>query len=421
MTRHLKNTGVIIAATVLVLLACSPELVVRGIVGGVLPSPSAPTVVGALMATSPPTEAPTDSSLIPPPTIPITPSASSTASMVSVTEPAPPASSVRPTATPPPVLPLRTDLPAMTLKDWPRPANDNGFCIHFLPTGYYSQRDFDIQLPRLQGLQMRWVLALYSDENQLRLAATNFKKIGVVPIWRRTLRAYQRYYAWDRDIQILKEVGLPPYFQIYNEPDTAAEWDGRDVNREQWISYFVQTAKDVYNAGGYVGIQVLDENWLHELIQTIKLEKGDRIFTRMFFVPHPYGLNHPPNYVEDDNGVLGFRTFANVFQQDLGFVPPFIAGEGGWKYKATDDNRFPMIDDKLHAQYHVELFNWFRTGILSDGQPLPDYLFAFCPWILAGTMEGAAWYDSFEGNREMTIAAVKQIPIFTRKFSWDKK
>ena len=82
-----------------------------------------------------------------------------------------------------------------------------------------------------------------------------------------------------------------------------------------------------------------------------------------------------------------------------------IAGEGGWKFAAAEDNRFPPIDDKLHAQFHVELFNWFRLGKVSDGQPLPDYLFAFCPWILAGKMEGAAWYDSFEGNRELTISA----------------
>ena len=313
------------------------------------------------------------------------------------------------------------ELPAMTLRDWPRPANDNGRCIHFLPTGYFSARDFEIQIPRMKDLQMRWVLAIYSDENQLRLAAPQFKAAGIIPVWRKYLRAYQRYYAWDRDIQIMKDAGLPPYIQIYNEPDTGEEWDGREINRDQWIAYAVQTAKDVYNAGGFVGIQVLDEDWLLRLLQTIKAQKGERLFTRMFFVPHPYGLNHPPSYTEDDNGVVGFRVFANVFQQETGFVPPFIAGEGGWKFKATDDNRFPIIDDKLHAQYHVEVFRWFLDGKLSDGTPLPDYLFAFCPWILAGQMEGAAWYDSFEGTRTLTIADVKKIPIFTRKFTWDKK
>ena len=396
------NRVLVILALAVVGLACSPSLVLQGILG----DSATPTRVAGVITIPPTTVAPV--TLTPSVTAsrPITPTAPTTPTIV-------------PTAAP--VLPLRTDLPAMTLRDWPRPANDNGRCIHFLPTGYFSARDFEIQIPRMKDLQMRWVLAIYSDENQLRLAAPQFKAAGIIPVWRKYLRAYQRYYAWDRDIQIMKDAGLPPYIQIYNEPDTGEEWDGREINRDQWIAYAVQTAKDVYNAGGFVGIQVLDEDWLLRLLQTIKAQKGERLFTRMFFVPHPYGLNHPPSYTEDENGVVGFRVFANVFQQETGFVPPFIAGEGGWKFKATDDNRFPIIDDKLHAQYHVEVFRWFLDGKLSDGTPLPDYLFAFCPWILAGQMEGAAWYDSFEGTRTQTIADVKKIPIFTRKFSWDKK
>ncbi len=410
MTRQLKTAGTVIALVVVVLLACSPDLVMRGVVGEPLTSPTFEPTSLAQLPTSSPTQTslPTSTATNVPPTATIA---------ASPTAPAGPTA----TNTVPPVLPLRTDLPPLALKDWPRPANDNGRCIHFLPIYYYTPRDFQIQIPRMKDLQIRWVLALYGDENQLRMAARQFKDAGIMPVWRKNLRAFQRYYAWDRDIKILNEIGLPPYFQLYNEPDTDTEWEDRTMDRDQWVSIFVQTAKDVYNAGGFVGIQTLDESWLRAVLQSIKAQKGERLFTRMFYVPHPYGLNHPPNYTQDDAAVLGFRTGVDVFQKEVGFVPPLIAGEGGWKYKASEDNRFPVIDDKLHAQYHVELFNWFRLGKLSDGQPLPDYLFAFCPWILAGQMEGAAWYDSFEGERTQTIADVKKIPIFTRKFSWDKK
>jgi hypothetical protein len=398
-------TALVIALVIVALLACSPQTVVQGIVG------------------SAETQTPTQVALANTPVsvTAIAPTAASTAT-VSVTPIASPGATqtAAPSNTVPPALSVRTDLPALALRDWPRPANDNGRCIHFLPTGYYTPRDFEIQIPRMKDLQMRWVLALYSDLNQMRIAAPQFKAAGIVPIWRFSMRAYQRHYDWSQEIQILKDVGLPPYFQLYNEADSGAEWDGRDVNEAQWVSNFVQTAKDVYNAGGYVGLQVLDPEWVRAVIQEIKAEKGDRIFGRMFFVPHSYALNHPPSYIEDENGVLGYRYYVDVFQQELGFIPPFIVGEGGWKYKATDDNRFPMIDDTLLAQFNVELFNWFRIGKVSDGQPLPDYLFAFCPWILAGKLEGAAWYDSFEGDRTLTIADVKKIPIFTRKFSWDK-
>jgi hypothetical protein len=406
MRKHWNWAGGVIALVIIALLACSPQVVVKEVLGlnsSEVPTPIAFVTTPTRFATFTPIATPTRAESV------------TALSVPSVTPP------VESAPTSPPVLPLRTDLTALALRDWPRPANDNGRCIHYLPRGTYSLRDFEIQIPRMKDLQMRWVLALYDDENQLRLAATQFKAAGIVPVWRRNLRAYQHYYAWDRDIKILNEVGLPPYFQIFNEPDNGVEWDGREVNREQWIASFVQTAKDVYNAGGFVGVQVLDPEWLRAVIQDIKARKGERMFSRMFFVPHAYGANHPPNWVEDEIGVLGFRVFADVFQQELGFVPPFIAGEGGWKFKATDDNRFPIIDDTLHSKYHVELFRWFLDGKLSDGKPLPDYLFAFCPWILAGQLEGAAWYDSFEGERTLTIADIKKIPIFTRKFSWDKK
>jgi hypothetical protein len=181
----------------------------------------------------------------------------------------------------------------------------------------------------------------------------------------------------------------------------------------------LQAARDVYNAGGYVGLQFVEEQWLREALYEIRLHGGEPIFGRMFFVPHPYGLNHPPSYQEDLNAVLGFLYFADAFQQELGFVPPMIAGEGGWKYGASDDNRFPRIDDVLHRDYHYEVFNWFRSGILSNGEPLPDYLFAFCPWLLASKMDDSAWFDSFAGDHVLTIEAVRNMPPFTRRFSWD--
>ncbi len=136
-------------------------------------------------------------------------------------------------------------------------------------------------------------------------------------------------------------------------------------------------------------------------------------------MPHPYGLNHPPSYQEDLNAALGFLQFARVFEEEIGFVPPMIAGEGGWKYGASDDDRFPSIDDQLHRDYHAEVFNWFRGGTLSNGEPLPDYLFAFCPWLLSSKMDDSAWFDSFAGDRVLTIEAVTDIPSFTRRFSWD--
>jgi hypothetical protein len=311
------------------------------------------------------------------------------------------------------------DWPPMTLREWPRPANDNGLCIHFIPYQYHTEEHLDQHIARMVSMKMKWALVIYADEIQLEMAATRFRDAGIAVVWRRMLYPGERYFDWGRDVELLKSLGLPPYMQIYNEPSLEASWEDPPIPKERFMRDLLYAARDVYNAGGYVGLQFVDGELLREALWEMRLHGGEPIFGRMFFVPHPYGLNHPPSYQEDHNAVLGFLYFADIFRQELSFVPPMIAGEGGWKYGATDDDRFPEIDDHLHRDYHLELFNWFSSGVLSNGEPLPDYLFAFCPWLLASTMDDSAWFDSFAGDHVLTIEAVRNMPPFVRRFSWD--
>lgn len=310
------------------------------------------------------------------------------------------------------------DLPPLRLQDWPRPTQDNGLCIHFIPEQYHTPEHIDHHISRMVDMRMKWALVVYGDENQLQMLAPRFRDHGITVVWRKMLYPGDKHFDWGRDVQVLQSLGVPPYMQIYNEPSVEVLWEESPLSQEAFMKDLLRAARDVYNAGGYVGLQFVDPQWLREALYQIKLHGGERIFQRMFFVPHPYGLNHPPSYQEDLNAVLGFLTFAQVFREEIGFVPPMIAGEGGWKYGATDDNRFAKIDDQLHSEYHVQVFNWFRTGTLSNGEPLPDYLFAFCPWLLSSKMDDSAWFDSFAGDRTLTIEAVKAIPPFTRRFSW---
>jgi hypothetical protein len=312
------------------------------------------------------------------------------------------------------------DWPALSLPDWPRPAKDNGLCLHNIIAAYYPEDDIDKQIRRLQDMNMRWTVMLYGDELQIKKAAPRFRDAGIMVVWRKMLRPHQDYYGWGRDIELLRELGMEPYMQVYNEPSLSAEWEGKSKDRDLFLNNFVQAARDIYNAGGYVGLQFVSDKWLLAALQELQRREGDALFGRMFLIPHPYGLNHPPDYTEDSNAVLGFLHQAEVVRQQIGFVPPMIAGEGGWKWNATDDHRYPPIDAALHRDYHRQLFEWFRTGDLSNGEPLPDYLFAFCPWLLAAKLDDSAWYDSFAGDHTPTIEAIKAIPPFERKFSWSE-
>jgi len=315
---------------------------------------------------------------------------------------------------------LRDDLPPLSLRDWPRPANDNGWGMHFLVNAYPSEEEIDLNIRRMVDLRMKWAVVLYGDELQLQKLAPRFRDAGIMAVWRPMIRPYERYYEWGRDIRILQQLGVQPYMQIYNEPSVSQEWPDRPIDQALFLENLVSACEDVYNAGGFVGLQFASESWLVDALREIKSRNGEALFGRMFFVPHSYGMNHPPNYEEDINTVLSFGIFAQIFQQEIGMVPPMIVGEGGWKYGATDDARFPKVSDELHRDYYVELYNWFRTGILSNGEPLPDYLFAFCPWLIAHKMDDNAFYDSFAGDRVMTIEAIKAIPPFVRRFSWDQ-
>jgi hypothetical protein len=146
----------------------------------------------------------------------------------------------------------------------------------------------------------------------------------------------------------------------------------------------------------------------------------ERVYDRMFFIPHPYGANHPPAYDEDITSVLGFREYARLFEKELGFVPLMIAGEGGWRPGDASDTRYPPVDAALHADYIAELFGWFSTGLLSNGEPLPDYLFAFCPWLLSDPKDPAAWFDSPSGDLTVTIDRIAALPDTDRLFSWQR-
>ena len=356
----------------------------------------------------------------PSPTLTLRPTFTPTSAPLPLTStPAPTALS--PIPTPIGLTPLElADWPPLELKDWPRPQDDNGRGVHFLAQPYFSDEELDLNVARVKELGLKWCVVHYGDEIQLERAARRFKEAGITVVWRKMLRPYERYYDWGRDVKILLGLGMPPYMQIYNEPSLPAEWDNKPIDEQLFLENFLQAARDVYNSGGFVGLQFVNKDWLRDALRAIKARKGDKIFSRMFFVAHSYGLNHPPNYTEDENGVLGFMSFVEVFREEIGFIPPVIIGEGGWKVGSDEDKRFPPIDEVRHRDYHIEVYNWFCTGKLSDGRPLPDFLFAFCPWLLSAKLDDRAWFDSFAGDRTLLIEALKSMPPCRRKFSWEK-
>lgn len=310
------------------------------------------------------------------------------------------------------------------LQQWPRPAADNGRCLHFVQASWLDVATAQHYIDQLRQLDARWTVVPYANHFQLRRLAPRFAAAGIMVIWRPFIRPYEQYESWAEDIAYLRSWGIPPYMQLYNEPTLAQEWEAPNqptdppIDQARYLDNLVSAIDEVYAAGGYIGLQSIDLAELRTTLQGLRAAGLAEKVDRLFFVPHPYGLNHPPAYAEDESGVLGFLPFAQVFAEEIGFVPLMIAGEGGWRPGEAQDARYPALTEENHRDYHVATFEWFRTGKLSNGAALPDYLFAFCPWLVADPHDPAAWFESITGDRTQTIAAVRALPPFVRRFSW---
>ncbi|MGB8648978.1 MAG: hypothetical protein WCF84_27325 [Anaerolineae bacterium] len=316
----------------------------------------------------------------------------------------------------------------MHLEEFPRPDEDNGLGIHFgLDLRPIALETF---VQRMSDLQIKWCLIPHTDDQQLARAAQYIGAAGIMPLSRWICHIDQNLLDFVQFVRVLDQLGLPAYIQIFNEPSDEREWRDNVYKPRAFISRWCDHAARVAEAGGLPGLQVLHTEELRAILTELKSRNASKVIEQMWFCPHPYGSNHPPDYpydnrnqldrpaatlANDDMTVLQFLEFAPIFEAELGFVPPFIAGEGGWQYGNAEDGRYPRIADNTHAIYHAALFDWFRIGKLSNGEPLPDYLFAFCPWILFGA-EADAWWSSTSGTRQKTIDTIQATPPFVRQF-----
>ncbi len=318
----------------------------------------------------------------------------------------------------------------------PRPDRDNGRCMHFVPTGQYDDNTLNTNVQRLKDMGVTWTTALYDDENVLARAAKAFGEAGIMVNWRKQLKSDQAPsgYPWARDIAIMKQYGNDdvkkngPLIQLYNEPGDDREWTNGSPNFGTYLKNFNSMSQRIMAAGGRVGIQVQDPSELAALISKIQSDPDINqkdYWSKIFFVPHLYANGNPANWTGDDIGQLGFREYAEVFQQELGFVPPMIVGEGGPEIKEHPNDN-PKFTRAQHAQYVADVYNQFATGKMVDGRPLPDYLMAFCNWVVDAVgdtrFQNYAWYNNLTaaGDLTQTINAVKALPKAERKFSCDK-
>jgi hypothetical protein len=336
------------------------------------PTPLPPTITPATAAaTRPPTETP-----LPIPTnTPVTPT--NTPSPTPFPSPTGSATvDVRPLVSysPDEVIPIEA---------FPRPAGDNGWGIHWIPTTSQERAVVDRFVDQVVAMHIKWVVFLnegsnIGDNDYLVSKLVNARIMPVMRIYRSNISPY------DGDIgdMVAHYVNRGVYYyQIYNEPNANEENSQGFANPNQYAVAWAAAARDVIDNGGLPGIGGLSPGgaydhytFLARTLTALRYNGDSGLLNHAWLSVHNY---HGLRPLDDPNGFLLFRKYDEIIRVQLHRSMPMIGTEAG-SYSPN-----PQVEkDLISAQY----------AYMRNAEP---YFFAHSHWLLANR-EGGAWDEQWE-------------------------
>ena len=292
-----------------------------------------------------------------------------------------------PTITPPPWYLTEADFAAayglenaLGLEAFPRPAGDNGWGVHWIPTVKQSPAVIDRFVAEAVKMHLKWVVFLndgihVGDSDYLvdRLVAN-----GIMPV----MRLYRSDTSpYDGDAGAVVRHYLPRgvyYYQLYNEPNVNDENRQGFSNPNYYARVWAQAARQVVDNGGYPGLGALSPGgaydhyaFLDRTLGAIKYNGDADLLGRTWLSVHNYqGLRA----FDDPDGFLMFRKYDAIVRSHLWRSMPMIGTEGG-SYSPD-----PAVE---------EAYLTFQYSYMRSAEP---YFFAFSTWLLANQEGGS--YDS---------------------------
>lgn len=279
------------------------------------------------------------------------------------------------------------------------------FGFHSYP---YVGGDWDWLQFHLEELGTEIVTTLDVDE------AIRLKQAGYEVVWRPFL-----HYGEGFDLEWLAEntrrfvSGEGKWIQLLNEP----ELEGHD--RYAFPHTWMEAAKTVKNNGGLAGVSFLDVHWMWTFLQALK--EQDRASLLDFYCDHSYSLNHPPEWTETHYGMLGFLEYHRLIQAALGKSVPIISTECGARPGDQTDPRFPPVDAEFHKRDTEAAIRMCRTGIMPNGQLLPDWYVGRCHWLIADNRPDGMWREHGWQNNPIcqgSIQAAKSNKVYEFKLGF---
>ncbi len=340
-----------------------------------------------LPQTDPPTPAPTLPAITPSPTstplplptntaVPPTLTPTPTETAVPNQSPQSPAPDIRP-------IDQYSYTEVIPLEAWPRPANDNGWGMHWIPTNKQDPGTVDRFVAEMVRMNIKWVVFLndganIGDNDYLvdRLVAN-----GIMPV----MRLYHptvEPYSGDIGAMVrhYRARGVY-YYQLYNEPNINVENRQGFIDPYRYSLVWSVAARRVISAGGLPGLGALSPGGEYEhnefLDRTIRniLHNGDgHLLNRTWLSVHNYHGTRP---LDDPGGFLLFRRYNEIVESHLGRPMPMIGTEGG-SYHPD-----PQVELQLNRHHYI----YMRTA--------EPYFFAYSHWLLAN-YEGGGFDEAWE-------------------------
>jgi hypothetical protein len=256
---------------------------------------------------------------------------------------------------------------AMALADYPRPPEDNGRGMHWIPTVSSSPAVVDRYVADLKAMHMKWVTILNDGTNigandylVQQLKANGMEPVmrvytpGVQPVDSDELGAMVRHY---------KAQGVS-YFQLFNEPNCTVENYGQapDVNR--YLDAWIPAAKAVTENGGLPGFGAMspggefkDTEFLSQALDGLRARGETGLLDRAWLTIHNY---QGDRNVSDTEGFARFKVYSDIVRQKLGRDLPEIGTEGGSfvANPAGEPQRIERVVDAYRYMAQREPYNF---------------------------------------------------------------
>lgn len=322
---------------------------------------------------------PTSTPIIPTNT-PITPAPTATTARFAVNAP-------DMTETPPVIKPLDQYGPneIIPYQAFPRPANDNGWGMHWMPTVSQEPAVVDRFVGELVRMNIKWVVFLNDNTNigDNDYLVDKLVANGIMPVMR-LYRSNVTPYDGNLGgmVRHYRAKGVY-YYQLYNEPNVNIENNQGFANPNQYALTWATAAREVIANGGLPGIAALSPGgeynhyeFLDRTLRALAYNGDAHLLNHTWLSVHNYHGTRP---LDDPDGFLLFRNYDAIVRANIGRSLPMVGTEGG-----------SYSTDKA---VETSLIAW-QYRFVRDNQSDP-YFLAFSYWLLANR-EGGGWDPAWE-------------------------